>query len=174
METCRYYNLNKELREEVTVLRARVLRLNKEITIRDIPESALRQKYRRVRHENDECRTFAKKMEQKMFRNLKLFRSEQRFAMKLKKTNKELFERSVRTERKIDELLHTDREKKIAKLNEMYYRLSKDFNLYYKTADNQSKIIFVLKKKIRDQEKQIKDLNIKISYISEKLSTYSH
>ena len=109
-----------------------------------------------------------------MFRNLKLFRSEQRFAMKLKKTNKELFERSVRTERKIDELLHTDREKKIAKLNEMYYRLSKDFNLYYKTADNQSKIIFVLKKKIRDQEKQIKDLNIKISYISEKLSTYSH
>ena len=40
METCTYYMMNKELREENTKLHDRVRRLNKEITIRNIPESA--------------------------------------------------------------------------------------------------------------------------------------
>ena len=173
METCRYYMLNKELREEVTKLRDRVRRLNKEITIRNIPESALRQEYRRVLQNNKHLDNYADEMEKKMFRNLKLFRSEQRFSMKLKKTNKELFEQFVRTERKIDKLLHTDREKEIAKLKKMYSGLSHDFSRYYTKVDNQSKIIFVLKKKIRDQNKQIEDLNIKLSFISEELNTYS-
>ena len=173
METCRYYMMNKELREENTKLHDRVRRLNKEITIRNIPESALRQEYRRVLQNNKHLDNYADEMEKKMFHNLRLFRSQQRFSMKLQKTNKELFQQYLRTERKIDKLLHTDREKKIVKLKKMYSRLSHDFSSCYTAMNNHREINFDLEMKIRDQEKQIKELNIKLSCMSEELNTYS-
>ena len=130
METCRYYILKKELRQE-----------------------------------NKECHIFAREMEQKMFHNLRLFRSEQRFTIKLQKTNKKLFEQYLRTERKIDKLLHTDREKEIDKLKKKYSELSEkysglsyDFSLCHTKLNNQYNIIFDLEKKIGDWRSKKADL----------------
>ena len=108
---------------------------------------------------------FAREMEQKMFHNLRLFRSEQRFTIKLQKTNKKLFEQYLRTERKIDKLLHTDREKEIDKLKKKYSELSEkysglsyDFSLCHTKLNNQYNIIFDLEKKIGDWRSKKADL----------------